>query len=64
MECEPVGIQEIAERLHRTRWAVDTWLRNDRAASGFPAPKWKVGGRPCWNWPDVEAWARKTNRLP
>ena len=58
---EPVGTREIAERLGVTRKAVEAWrVRN----LGFPEPRWTVGGRPAWDWDDVEDWARKTRRLP
>jgi hypothetical protein len=58
---EPVGTIEIAERLGVTRDAVNQWRRR---GIGFPEPRWNVGGRPAWEWEDVEAWARKTGRLP
>lgn len=57
---EPVGIVEIAQRLDVKRRTVDQWGQRDL----LPAPRWTVGGRPCWDWADVEAWARKTGRLP
>lgn len=57
---EPVGVVEICERLGVTRSAVDQWRAGEQA---FPEPRWKVGGRPAWNWPDVEKWARLTGRL-
>jgi predicted DNA-binding transcriptional regulator AlpA len=58
---EPVGTREIAERLGVTRKAVDAWrMRN----LGFPEPRWTVGGRPAWDWDEVEHWAHKTGRLP
>lgn len=60
MDADPVGTVEIAERLGVTRKAVDAWrMRN----TGFPAPTWTVGGRPCWDWADIEAWAKETGRL-
>jgi predicted DNA-binding transcriptional regulator AlpA len=58
---EPVGIVEIAQRLGVTRAALDKWRSRD---VGFPEPRWTVGGRPAWEWDDIEAWARKTGRLP
>jgi hypothetical protein len=57
---EPVGTIEIAERLGVTRDAVNQWRKRDL---GFPEPHWNVGGRPAWEWEDVEAWARGTGRL-
>ena len=57
---EPVGTLEIAERLGVTRDAVNQWRRR---GLGFPEPQWNVGGRPAWEWEDVEAWARETGRL-
>lgn len=60
MTCDPVGTVEIAERLGVSRSAVDAWRMR---SLGFPDPKWTVGGRPAWNWPDVETWATETGRL-
>lgn len=59
MTCEPVGIPEIAARLHVKRATVDMWRFRD---TRFPEPDWTVGGRPAWNWPSVERWARETGR--
>jgi predicted DNA-binding transcriptional regulator AlpA len=58
-EVTPVGTVEIAARLGVTRSAVDQWRARDL---GFPSPRWEVGGRPAWNWADVEAWAVETGR--
>lgn len=57
---EPVGIVEIAQQLGVTRDAVNQWRRR---SVGFPDPRWTVGGRPAWDWDDVERWARETGRL-
>jgi hypothetical protein len=56
---DPVGTIEIAERLGVTRDAVNQWRKR---GLGFPEPRWAVGGRPAWEWEDVEAWARETGR--
>lgn len=55
----PVGIPEIAERLGVKRATVDQW----RLRGLLPDPKWTVGGRPAWDWTDVEKWAKETGRL-
>lgn len=57
---EPVGTNEIAERLGVTRHAVKQWRVRDL---GFPEPRWSVGGRPAWDWDDIERWALETGRL-
>jgi hypothetical protein len=57
--ADPVGIPEIAERLHVERGTVDMW----RYRELLPEPTWTVGGRPAWDWPDIEKWARATNRV-
>jgi hypothetical protein len=59
-DIDPVGIVEIAERLKVRRKTVDVWLYRKL----LPAPQWTVGGRPAWNWSDVETWARSTGRVP
>jgi hypothetical protein len=57
--CDPVGIKEIGERLEVQRATVDMWLFREL----LPPARWTVGGRPAWDWPDVEAWAVETGRL-
>lgn len=58
--CDPVGVPELAARLNVTRKAVDQWRAR---GLGFPAQTWTIGGRPCWDWPVVEQWAKETGRL-
>lgn len=58
-DVEPVGIVEIAARLGVKRQTVDVW----KIRGVLPAPRWLVGGRPCWLWSDVERWAQETGRL-
>ena len=57
---DEVGLAEIAERLGVQRRTVDRW----RGRGVLPDPTWIVGGRPAWDWPIIEAWARRTGRLP
>lgn len=57
--CDPVGVYEIAARLHVTRKAVDQWRYR---GLGFPQARWLVGNRPAWEWSDVETWAVATGR--
>lgn len=59
-KADPVGIAEIAERLNVKRQTVDIWRHRDL----LPEPRWMVGGRPAWNWDDIEKWARDSGRLP
>ena len=56
-----VGSAEIAERLGVARHqVVHSWRRR---YEDFPKPVVTLKQAMLWNWPDVEAWARKTNRL-
>lgn len=57
--CDPVGLIEIADRLGVQRNTADVW----RQRGLLPEPDWTVGGRPAWNWPTVEKWARDSGRL-
>lgn len=51
-DADPVGITDIARRLHVQRDTVAHWrLRGDFSL----APRWHVSGRPAWHWPDVLA---------
>lgn len=59
LAVDPVGTIEIAERLGVTRDAVNQWRRRPL---DFPEPQWTIGGRPAWEWADVEAWAKATGR--
>lgn len=56
--CDPVGIKEVAHRLGVQRRTVDSWLGRK---TGFPEPRWRIGGRPAWNWDDVVVWVESTN---
>jgi len=58
MLCDPVGADDIAQRLGVQANTVHIW----RKRGLLPEPKWTVSGRPCWNWPDVEKWAKETKR--
>ena len=59
LNCDPVGAVEIAARAKVQRATVDQWRQRD---DSFPAPRWTVGGRPAWDWPDVAAWLAATGR--
>jgi hypothetical protein len=57
-ECrtvDPVGLQEIAERLGIPKQTPKTW--NQRKV--LPEPGGTVSGVPWWDWPVIEEWARK-----
>lgn len=54
-----VGLVEIADRLGVPRTHVDQW----KWRGILPAPAWIIGGRPAWDWPDIEEWARTSGRL-
>lgn len=55
-QCDPVGAVEIATRLGVARRTVDSWRGRGTKGDPFPEPRWTVGGRPAWNWDDVERW--------
>ena len=57
--CDPVGSDDIAQRLGVASQTVKTW----KLRGVLPPPTWTVSGRPAWNWPDIERWARETKRL-
>jgi hypothetical protein len=58
-DCDPVGTDDIADRLGVKRQTVAMW----RYRKLLPDQEWTVSGRPAWNWPDIEKWARETGRL-
>lgn len=53
-----MGLAEIAQRMGVERGTVDQW----RHRGLLPEPRWTVGGRPAWDWSDIAAWAKDTNR--
>jgi len=57
---DPVGLQEIARRLHVSTNTVRVW----RVRNRFPAPACKVSNVPLWTWPQVQQWAEDTGRWP
>lgn len=59
-DCDPVGATEIATRAGVGRPTVEQWTRRHTT---FPEPRWTVGGRPAWNWPDVKEWLHMTKRI-
>lgn len=65
-EADPVGIVDIAIRLGARQGTVAQWRwRGDRlAGEPMPEPRWTVSSGAVWHWPDIEAWARRTDRFP
>lgn len=59
-DCDPVGATEIANRAGVGRPTVEQWTRRHAT---FPEPRWTIGGRPAWNWPDVKEWLHMTKRI-
>jgi hypothetical protein len=59
---ELVGAAEIAERLGISHPQTVHTLR--RRHGDFPEPVAQLRQVIVWAWPDVEAWARRTGRLP
>jgi len=55
----PVGLKEIAEKLGVRHSTAKMW----HYRGVLPKPVGTVSGAPCWDWADVKAWARATNRL-
>jgi predicted DNA-binding transcriptional regulator AlpA len=55
-----VGTREIAERLGSKRPTFVHDLR--RRHPDFPEPIATVSAVLVWDWPDIEAWAKKTGR--
>ena len=57
-----VGAAEIAERLGLAQvQTVHSWRRR---YADFPEPVAQLRQAMIWLWPEVEAWARRTDRLP
>lgn len=57
-----VGAAEIATRLGiKNASVIHDWRRR---YPEFPAPVASLTMGHVWAWPDVEAWAKETGRLP
>lgn len=54
VECDVVGITDVADRLGVTSNRVNQWVYRNR----LPVPQWYVSGRPAWCWavllPDLQ----------
>jgi hypothetical protein len=59
MWTDPVGTGEIADRLGYKHQTVRAWGTRGL----LPEPKRHIGGRPIWDWPTIEAWAKETGRF-
>lgn len=57
---QPVGLIDIAERLGVAPRTPKMW----KTRGLLPSARWTVSGGPVWDWPDIEAWAARTGRLP
>jgi hypothetical protein len=57
-DATPVGLAEIAIRLHVTRYTVDQWVQRGL----LPAATWTVGGRKAWATTIIDLWAIATGR--
>jgi hypothetical protein len=57
--CDPVGLSEIAQALKVQQATAQMWHHRGL----MPEARWTVSGRPAWNWPVIEKWARDTGRL-
>src|SRR5438309_12086450 len=55
-----VGQQEIARGLRVPPNTVHQWAKRGQ----LPPAEGMVSGAPAWHWSTIEAWARKTGRLP
>ncbi len=61
----PVGIQEIAQRLNVKEQTVSMWrFRSDQGKLPvpMPEPRWVISGVPIWEWSDIEKWDAKRDR--
>ena len=56
-----VGVAEIAEMLGVTRQRIHKITLTDPT---FPQPEAKLSAGHIWKRADIEAWARRTGRLP
>jgi hypothetical protein len=63
---DPVGINEIAERLHVEPSTVRSWRTRGKhmtRQAPMPEPKLHLTNTPLWEWSQIGAWAEETGRL-
>lgn len=54
---ELVSQADIAERIGRSRQAVNHWIKRDAESSDFPEQAYGASTRsPLWRWGEVQAW--------
>ena len=57
LDCDLVGISDIAQRTGHTRQNVLQWVNGERNRSQrFPAPEGTAGRSLIWRWGDVNDW--------
>lgn len=61
---DPVGTQEIADRLHVKRGSVYSWQNRRPRENPMPEPDCYRTGTPLWQWDRIRQWAQATGRLP
>ena len=57
-DYQPLGATEVAHYLGVKQATVKKW----RHRKIMPDPDWILGGRPVWDTPTIDAWARATGR--
>jgi hypothetical protein len=61
---DPVGTDEIAQRLHVGRGTVYSWRSRRPKENPMPEPDTHITGTPVWSWHRIAEWAMLTGRLP
>ena len=64
---DPVGPQEIAERLEVTTATVHSWRNRAKTAVDripMPEPDVIISNTPIWSWETIATWAEQTRRIP
>ncbi len=56
--ADPVGLQEIVERLGISRGTVDQWGYRGL----LPEGDYTIGGRDAWEWATIVDWCKETGR--
>lgn len=53
MDCDPVTVTEIAERMGVVKGTVHEWRRRHE---DFPEPAGFLAGMRWWHWQDIQDW--------
>jgi predicted DNA-binding transcriptional regulator AlpA len=59
VDLDLVDEGEVAQRLHKSRQAINMLVKGERGHGDFPTPFGMPGGRRVWTWAAIARWVRQ-----